>query len=179
MCREKGRVRDRPAAARTRAFTTRSITLSRAFRNWSCSKTDEQRNVALAEIATDTGNLKSGGFWLGVLLYAGSMLATLFASQYMLRYLPFPYWIEQWLPYVPVIAVGWFTLRYLHRSGLTTAVRQKLLDRNIPICIKCGYSLRGQTLHEARCPECGLHFDARVREILTNADSSAGNPFNS
>lgn len=135
-------------------------------------ESDEQREEALAEIATDAGNLKSGGYWLGVILFAGAMLVTLFISKYMLRYLPWPPWIEQVLMFAPVLFAGWFTLRYLHVHGMTAAVRQKLLDRGIPVCMKCGYSLRGLPIDAARCPECGRAFDERVRDILVGRNES-------
>ncbi|MHC4797878.1 MAG: hypothetical protein ACYTF1_14640 [Planctomycetota bacterium] len=45
-------------------------------------------------------------------------------------------------------------------------LRQELCKRGIPICIKCGYDLRGQT--EPRCPECGQEFDEK---LLTNSDT--------
>lgn len=34
-----------------------------------------------------------------------------------------------------------------------------------PHCPRCGYDLRGQTVE--RCPECGLHYDAKALESIT------------
>ena len=41
-------------------------------------------------------------------------------------------------------------------------VRQYLQEQGIPVCLKCGYDLRGQT--EARCPECASAFDEKLLE---------------
>ncbi|MBN1347708.1 MAG: hypothetical protein JXQ73_33785 [Phycisphaerae bacterium] len=42
------------------------------------------------------------------------------------------------------------------RSKVRVSLRRQLVERGIPICIRCGYDLRGQT--EPRCPECGTPF---------------------
>jgi hypothetical protein len=39
-------------------------------------------------------------------------------------------------------------------------LREYLQAQGVPVCLKCGYDLRGQV--EARCPECGTAFDARL-----------------
>ncbi len=49
----------------------------------------------------------------------------------------------------------WFTRRAIRRE-----LRVQLTQRGIPICIPCGYDLRGQT--RPRCPECGTSFDAKL-----------------
>lgn len=45
---------------------------------------------------------------------------------------------------------------WMHRP-LRSFLREELNRHGVPTCVKCGYDLRGQT--EARCPECGGHFD--------------------
>lgn len=42
------------------------------------------------------------------------------------------------------------------RSRARRRLRRELYARGIPICVACGYDLRGQT--ESRCPECGAQF---------------------
>ena len=51
-----------------------------------------------------------------------------------------------------VAAATWFWGRRFHRF-----LRERLLALGVPVCLKCGYDLRGQT--EPRCPECGTPFD--------------------
>ena len=38
--------------------------------------------------------------------------------------------------------------------GQSELLRQQLRDRGIPVCLACGYSLKGLTTPD-RCPECG------------------------
>ena len=43
--------------------------------------------------------------------------------------------------------------RLLFRAGWQRSLRRQLVERGVPICLACGYDLRGQL--EPRCPECG------------------------
>jgi hypothetical protein len=45
----------------------------------------------------------------------------------------------------------------LFRRPIRKDLRTGLVARGIPICIPCGYDLRGQ--QTPRCPECGAAFD--------------------
>ena len=55
--------------------------------------------------------------------------------------------------------VLWVT-RWLTRTRTQRFLRERLVANGIPVCMSCGYDLRGQT--EARCPECGTAFDQRL-----------------
>lgn len=41
----------------------------------------------------------------------------------------------------------------LFRTHTQRSLRRQLVERGVPICVACGYDLRGQL--EPRCPECG------------------------
>jgi hypothetical protein len=49
---------------------------------------------------------------------------------------------------------------WLFRSPIRRRLREELVKQGVPICIPCGYDLRGQS--EPRCPECGAAFDASL-----------------
>ncbi len=51
-------------------------------------------------------------------------------------------------------ALSWVWLR---RDEIQRDLRGQLLDIGVPICLECGYDLRGQV--EPRCPECGQPFE--------------------
>jgi hypothetical protein len=42
---------------------------------------------------------------------------------------------------------------FLIRPHVQCSLREQLVERGVPICIGCGYDLRGQI--QPRCPECG------------------------
>jgi len=46
------------------------------------------------------------------------------------------------------------------REPLQRSLREQLVSRGVPICLECGYDLRGQTT--PRCPECGTAYDAAI-----------------
>jgi hypothetical protein len=52
------------------------------------------------------------------------------------------------------------TTHVLFRKRRAREFRKLLRAQGIPICIHCGYDLRGQT--DPRCPECGRAFDAAL-----------------
>ena len=58
-----------------------------------------------------------------------------------------------------VVAFYWLFNHGLRRP-FQRALRQAILDRGEPICMQCGYDLRGQT--QPPCPECGTAFDADI-----------------
>ncbi|MFO0838851.1 MAG: hypothetical protein U1D55_10015 [Phycisphaerae bacterium] len=51
----------------------------------------------------------------------------------------------------------------LVREPLRRVLREHLIARGVPICIRCGYDLRGQV--GARCPECGERLTLLVAKL--------------
>jgi hypothetical protein len=62
-------------------------------------------------------------------------------------------------------AIG--TIRFLHRWGAGTFLRGKLLEAGVPVCLPCGYLLRGLPAETTKCPECGKAIDERARTLLS------------
>jgi hypothetical protein len=54
------------------------------------------------------------------------------------------------------VATGLLAFGFVRRS-VRRALRRQLTEAGMPMCVDCGYDLRGQT--EPRCPECGTPFD--------------------
>ena len=124
------------------------------------------RQTALNEIGQEAADLKSGGYWSGVGILIGAMLASQFLARWLLRFVIWPALLEEALHWLVTIVAFALTLRWLHRSGVAGQLRTKLLASGVPICMKCGYLLRGLPLDPGRCPECGGAFDEPVRAIL-------------
>jgi len=58
---------------------------------------------------------------------------------------------------------------WLFRRRIQRSLRRQLIDRGVPVCLKCGYQLRG--LMDPRCPECGEAFDERLLELCRPDDT--------
>ena len=62
---------------------------------------------------------------------------------------------------VSIGCAAWIALTVL--SGkIRKSLRRQLLEAGVPICLKCGYDIRG--LSTPRCPECGGEFDPALLE---------------
>lgn len=127
---------------------------------------DEQAQHALREIEREAGNPASWHFWLAIAGLVVAAFSTHRAVQWMLRPLGWPDILDDLLAFAAAALVFWFVLRWLHRAGGPEALRRKLLERGIPVCLACGYSLRGQPSDSTRCPECGTLIDERARAAL-------------
>ncbi len=112
---------------------------------------------------------RSGWFWLGILAMSG-VLSVLAVVVYRA--------VPQARTFGPAVVggiVGAATVvggfRGFHRR-IHRTLRQELISMGIPICLHCGYDLRGQA--EARCSECGACFDATLLESHAAADDADG-----
>ena len=75
-------------------------------------------------------------------------------------------WPSIW--FVAAVGMCWslslvFGLNLLWRKAWIRELRCLLRERGVPICLHCGYDLRG--LAEARCPECGHVFEPQVLQL--------------
>lgn len=103
---------------------------------------------------------KSAGFWVRNALIVVVLFGAWIALEVVNKRRAFlPEWCVQALE--PVSLFLWGGGAYWgYRSRVRRCVREDLVMRGIPICIPCGYDLRGQS--EPRCPECGTPFDAAL-----------------
>ncbi len=102
--------------------------------------------------------LKMPRFWLGLLGYTCGVGGLVFIILISLR----P-WLNISTSMIGGI-VGGVTagsggvgLAWFWRHRCRRFLRQELLASGIPICLKCGYDLRGS---KERCPECGNEFES-------------------
>ena len=127
---------------------------------------EEQRQRALQEIGAEAGNIRNGGFWLAIVLLVAAAIAARFIAAWMLSYVQWHHELEDLLRVLAMITVAVFVLRRLHRWGAASDLRHKLLQCGIPVCLKCGYLLRGLPVEPGRCPECGTALNEQAKTIL-------------
>lgn len=100
---------------------------------------------------------KSVTFWFrNVILVVSLFGAWLVVEILNKRYAALPDWtMHAFNPTILFLAGGGAFWGF--RSRMRRCLREDLVLRGIPVCVPCGYDLRGQG--EPRCPECGTPFD--------------------
>ena len=69
---------------------------------------------------------------------------------------------------VGTLVGGWV---FVCRANLRASLRRQLVEQGVPICLRCGYDLRGQL--EPRCPECGTPCDPELLPLLKSESTDA------
>jgi hypothetical protein len=59
---------------------------------------------------------------------------------------------------------------WLVRIPIRRSLRESLIACGMPLCMHCGYDVRGQT--DPRCPECGRDFDPKLRDLWESLRAS-------
>ena len=85
-----------------------------------------------------------------------------------------PKWLtaRDWM--VPLLISTFIISIWNSRKSAVKGLRAELLALGIPVCLACGYDLRGTV--SQRCSECGRELDARVREILVASREPESTP---
>lgn len=154
---------DPPKAARKRNLL--NLTLA-GLPELEFFESDAKREAALAEIAKQAGRPTTWGYWSAVLLLGAAAIATRQLIKWLFRFVYWPGELEDVLSIAVVVAVALFFIRRFHRRGFPAMLRQKLIEQGVPMCLKCGYNLRGQPADSTRCPECGTAINEASKIIL-------------
>jgi hypothetical protein len=78
--------------------------------------------------------------------------------------LPVPLWVTMLLFAAVYVPLQLIVVLWIEKWRIRKLARDYILLRGRPMCLSCGYDLRGQEV--PRCPECGWECDARVRGIM-------------
>ena len=128
--------------------------------------TREARARALSSLSD---SVRGWALTKGIVLTGGAAVAVLLLLRSVLpRYGPAVFGLRIFQDFSVLFAVATFVLmlRWLHRRDAARALRPMLLDAGVPVCLQCGYLLRGlsQTEH---CPECGAAIAEPTRRLLS------------
>ncbi len=132
--------------------------------------TEQARTEALNEIGTEAGNPAQGSYWKAVAIFVFAVVSIVFIGRWVFAKIDWPTWLEDTLRGAAWLLTFVLVLRWLHRGGAQGELREKLLKNGVPVCLGCGYLLRGLASTTPRCPECGMEIDTRVRELLSAMD---------
>lgn len=130
---------------------------------------DTSRQRALDALATA---MRPRDLVLGAAITAAAGFLGFVGVGYLHRHAPFP--IHRIFVEILSLAAGgtfvYFTLRWLHRIDAAKALRKSLVQDGVPVCLGCGYLLRGLPASTAACPECGQTISDRARSLLAEID---------
>jgi hypothetical protein len=101
-----------------------------------------------------------GLFVLYCVFYLAVMAGLCYLVAVLLLTFGAPRWTITPLTGLTGALVGMTATVFLLYRPYVKFLREYLQAQGVPVCLKCGYDLRGQV--EARCPECGTAFDARL-----------------
>ena len=106
-------------------------------------------------------------FWLAVIGYTVAIGVTVALILVFLR----PWFGLSAASFGAIVAgvtsgTGVTAIPWLWRRRCRRFLRAELISRGVPVCLPCGYDLRGQ--QEPRCPECGTRFDRQLIGAGTN-----------
>ena len=116
-------------------------------------ESDEERKAAMRQANSMVWG--SARPWLWLFLLVITAVGLIFARWQLEEEYPVVEWI---CPAATSLLAG--TWIWFCRSELRHLLREQLVDKGVPVCLRCGYDLRGQV--DARCPECGTPFDKRL-----------------
>ncbi len=73
---------------------------------------------------------------------------------------PSYFWTRTLICGFVLLGLCFWVVAWPYRTRIRRNFRQELVRDGFPICVPCGYDLRG--LAEPRCPECGAPFDEQL-----------------
>ena len=123
-------------------------------------------------------NWRSRRFWLALLL----LMVAIGAVVAVLEFVALPFFRRHGAPSWLVGAAAGFVggasfgywMQIAMRRPLRRYLRETLVAAGVPVCLSCGYNLRGLT--EPRCPECGAPFDEAFLENENRTRSVSDGP---
>ncbi len=122
---------------------------------------DDRRRRALDRASGYYVNTWAGNFRPLFIVGWAMLMVCIVTWEYLLPilYSKFPLREQNFVIGVAVETSPWvlflFFPTWLIRKRIRRGLRQELVNDGVPICVKCGYDLRGS---QKRCPECGTGF---------------------
>lgn len=121
--------------------------------------------------------LRTLRFWaIGIVLIGVAPASISLFIVYARRLLSIPIPPVLWGGLIGGVIGGFMGLGFqlAFRTPVRRSLREDLVCKGVPICVNCGYDLRG--LEEPRCPECGEAFDPALTAIARPGISDRDDP---
>ena len=131
------------------------MSISQRFSELEQLETKEERQAVYEQALKKV--YKRPRFWLYMIL--GTVILPAVATIIFVRFgraVPMPLWLNGAMIGGIVSGSLVASWEFVFRRAIEEQIRLEMVARGIPVCLGCGYDLRGQV--EPRCPECGRPF---------------------
>ena len=144
---------------------------SRIFPEFALFESAQERRKMVRQF--DKAILTSARMWFSLVLVS-TVVALLLISSGLHAWLSslLPPWARNAVVLLLSSALLLGIFNRLYRKPFQRFLREQLIAKGVPICLRCGYDLRGQV--EARCPECGKAFDSGLLTPGPAGESESG-----
>lgn len=134
--------------------------------------TESDRNGALFDLSRHPGSPSSTAWWAGIGTYVVFVVSASVAIAWHLQFVNWPHWIELSLP-ICIAALGFALLRaFVQHRVSDKFLRHRLIMCGVPVCLHCGYCLRGMPDVSTICPECGKPIDPSAKKVMIRVNES-------
>src|SRR5262245_42911728 len=121
----------------------RVISFFTGMRELDYFETDEKRELAVKQVEREVER-SSWDFWSLIIEVSFAAFATTLSVALLSHFLQLPRNLERGVSYLAVGVVAFLLVRRSRRRKYPHLLRQKLVEQGVPMCLKCGYNLRGQ-----------------------------------
>ena len=127
---------------------------------------DETRRRAVE--AMHARATRQPSMWIGAITYALVVWTLVFGLAFVIGQLLPVGRLARWIIAAAIVlAVYCVFLARSPRRDVVHDLRRELVRCGVPVCLGCGYDLRGAADPDAgRCPECGARPGRRVRRLV-------------
>lgn len=143
---------------------------------WNLFPDDESRRRAAKEIERGMTPRTLKGllqFLISVAIFLGGpMIVAWLITKWALPSMGFSLGVWRDRLFYGLTLIGYVIMVYaMIRRDMPRALRKKLIDCGVPVCLACGYDLRGLPPDRTCCPECGRRFGVEIERILQSSVS--------
>lgn len=130
------------------------------------------RALRMLKLDDDTRSIRNPGFAVRLVLFC----ATTLTSFALFEFVRLPRWIEFLVVAAANVPIGLWMAGLLDRDYMARNIRRALVENGIPVCLGCGYPLKGLPAETRRCPECGRTIEGTILPLIHRPMDPATEP---
>lgn len=120
------------------------------------------RALRLLKLDDDTRSIRNPGFVVRLVLFCTTTISSFALFEFVLL----PRWIEFLVVAAVNVPIGLWMAGLLDRDYMARNIRRALVENGIPVCLNCGYPLKGLPAETRCCPECGRTIEGTILPLI-------------